>query len=352
MSARLRRCYAFTLIELLVVIAIIAVLIALLLPAVQQAREAARRTQCKNNMKQIGLALHNYHDVANCFPPASCFESYSMGGTTMWVHIMPYIDQANVWNRVNHNRYLYNVSRTDPDAVAANAIIPIYYCPSTNATKTYNYFGYAGTSFSANDHGMVEYMMIGGSDRCPAGSFGFPSPQPAGQCDPLIVQRGSAGPISGLGTFLYTRCHKNQAIIRISSIKDGTSNTMGIGEYSGTTTGQNLTVYGGYGDDAPGPYILAENFAGSSDRGCGFNYLVRTIGPPPNARWFYNSHMSNGDVRNVVGPFHTAALHSQHTGGIHILLMDGSARFLSENVDLNTYKNLADRDDKQTLGEF
>jgi len=151
---------------------------------------------------------------------------------------------------------------------------------------------------------------------------------------------------------MYTRCHKNQAVVRISNIKDGTSNTMGIGEYSGTTTGQHLTVYGGLGDDAPGPYILAENVAGSSDQGCGYNYLVRTIGPPPNARWFYNGPLSDGDPRNVVGAFHTAAMHSQHTGGIHILLMDGSGRFISDNIDINTYKNLADKDDKQSLGEF
>jgi len=344
MPASLRRHRGFTLIELLVVIAIIAILIALLLPAVQQAREAARRTQCRNNMKQIGLALHNYHDVAQCFPPASCFESYSMGGTTMWVHIMPYIDQANVYNRVNHNRYLYNVPRTDPDAVAANTIIPIYYCPSTNYVKTYNYFGYAGTGWSFNDHGMVEYMMIAGSDRCPNGR----SP-----CSPLIVDRGVSGPISAGGTFMYTRCHRSAALVSIAKIKDGTSNTMGIGEYSGTTTGQVTTPYGGGGDDAPGPYILAENVAGGEAvPGCGWNYLVRTIGPPPNARWFYNSSLSDGDPRNVVGPFHTAALHSQHTGGIHILMMDGSARFLSQNVDLTTYKNLADKDDKQTVGEF
>lgn len=338
MPARRRRSSGFTLIELLVVIAIIAVLIALLLPAVQQAREAARRTQCKNNLKQIGLALHNYHDVALCFPPASCFRSYQEGGTTMWVHILPYIDQANIWNRVNHNRYLYGVARTDPDAVAANQVIPIFYCPSTNMVKTYNYTNYAGAGASYNDHGMVEYMMIAGSDRCPPG-FGA-------TCHPLIIDRGIRGPISAGGSFMYTNCHANASIVRMESFKDGTSNTMGIGEYSGTTTGQHPTAYGGGGDDAPGPYVLAEN------SGCVWNYLVRTIGPPPNARWFYNSHMSDGDPRNVVGPFHTAAMHSQHEGGIHILLMDGSARFISENIDITTYKNLADKDDKQTLGEF
>ena len=92
----------FTLIELLVVIAIIAVLIALLLPAVQQAREAARRTQCKNNMKQFGLALHNYHDTLNMFPCTINAGNFSApNGVGAMVHLLPYIDQAPLFNTIN-----------------------------------------------------------------------------------------------------------------------------------------------------------------------------------------------------------------------------------------------------------
>src|SRR5262245_56958626 len=99
----------FTLIELLVVIAIIGILVSLLLPAVQQAREAARRTQCRNNLKQLGLALHNYHDVGQQFPPGSVNEGSPAGGTaygrpprtTYVVHILPYLDQAPVYNNVD-----------------------------------------------------------------------------------------------------------------------------------------------------------------------------------------------------------------------------------------------------------
>ena len=88
----------FTLIELLVVIAIIAVLIALLLPAVQQARESARRTQCKNNLKQLGLALHNYHDTHNFFPPGNVASQVGGWGPSWWIFILPYIDQAPVYS--------------------------------------------------------------------------------------------------------------------------------------------------------------------------------------------------------------------------------------------------------------
>ncbi len=108
-----RRARAFTLIELLVVIAIIAILIALLLPAVQQAREAARRTQCKNNMKQIGLALHNYHDTFNMFPYANGGAASTVNSNltimttyrnqTGWVLLLPYFDQAPLFNTLNHS---------------------------------------------------------------------------------------------------------------------------------------------------------------------------------------------------------------------------------------------------------
>ena len=122
-----KRRNAFTLIELLVVIAIIAILVALLLPAVQQAREAARRTQCKNNLKQIGLALHNYHDVHQKFPPGAFWNNphrgFSFQQGSMLVHILPYIEQANVFNQIKFanpdgiakpNGYTHVVEMTGP----------------------------------------------------------------------------------------------------------------------------------------------------------------------------------------------------------------------------------------------
>jgi prepilin-type N-terminal cleavage/methylation domain-containing protein len=136
-----RRRSGFTLIELLVVIAIIAILIALLLPAVQQAREAARRSQCKNNLKQLGLALHNYHDVYNAFPqghaqiqariPVASYE-----GRGLWVAILPYIEQTALYN-------LYNFDAHGLAQVPAvlNSKIPAFICPSDRAWTASNYGG-------------------------------------------------------------------------------------------------------------------------------------------------------------------------------------------------------------------
>lgn len=312
---------AFTLIELLVVIAIIAILIALLLPAVQQAREAARRTQCKNNLKQWGLALHNYHDTHGVLPPGIA-SGPTNRGAPMYAMMLPYIDQAPVYNQLNFNTTLFANPANVP---MVNTIVPAYICPSSTASPQLNY---SVGSAIYNQHGMTDYVGIAGSDR-----------------GPNILGSGS-NKYSADGCFAATQSWGSLAKIGIRNITDGTSNVMGVGEFSGLTKGQKLNAAGGRGDDAP-PWC--EDYDGT------YQYSLRTISVGPNSAWFYGT---SGTVNAsytpppVLGHLNDAALHSMHVGGIHILLMDGGVRFVSENIDLTTFKNLADKADAQPLGDF
>ena len=141
---RISRRTAFTLIELLVVIAIIAVLIALLLPAVQQAREAARRTQCKNNLKQLGLSLHNYHSSFNCFPFGqetgnSCPGNINFNEWSAISQLLPYFDQANIYNQINFSTGISANYACNPDTTNNAPVfieIPALRCPSDPQKNT------------------------------------------------------------------------------------------------------------------------------------------------------------------------------------------------------------------------
>ena len=193
--ASTRRTVGFTLIELLVVIAIIAVLIALLLPAVQQAREAARRTQCRNNMHQIGLALHNYHDTHGTFPPGGiCNNAGSEWGEPWWgwmTMILPFMDETAVYNACN-----FSVLATlTPNSTAAQQLLAQYHCPSDAGPSLVN----AGATCASS---------------CYAGVGGFRSTQP------YSLPAGS----NMNGVF---GCDSR---IRIRDIRDGTSQTFAVAE--------------------------------------------------------------------------------------------------------------------------
>ncbi|MDB5336143.1 MAG: prepilin-type cleavage/methylation protein [Planctomycetaceae bacterium] len=320
-----RRNQGFTLIELLVVIAIIAVLIALLLPAVQQAREAARRSQCKNNVKQIGLALHNYHDVHSVFPAGvTNGPTNNSGGAPMYIMMLPFLDQGSLYNK-------FNFSLNAGDTYSAlfqplvNTIIPSFNCPSSTAALNYTVYG--GNTVWYTQLGMTEYLGIAGSDQGPS------------------IVSAAGGPMSANGCFTYTARWGGAAKISTAQITDGMSNTAGVGEFSGLTKGQQYYAGNGRGDDAE-PWCLGEEY--------GWQYAVRTVTVAPNSAWFYNSAMVKPGYSPtpVTGRLNDAALHSMHIGGIHVLMMDGAVRFISENIYLGTFKNLADKADGNVLGEF
>ena len=333
----------FTLIELLVVIAIIAILIALLLPAVQQAREAARRTQCKNNLKQIGLALHNYHDVYGRIPPVMLADIDDSNGCDddgfgfLYV-ILPYIEQANLFNQMES--YLSSVDlSTGSPAVSrgtprfcvlkrhedtyggiipgGDTIIAAYRCPSSTlpavAPATFAVPGSVAGAAPAEEDAMVGYAL---SDyKGSAGGFltegGGMLVKPADQ--------GNAGSGSSAGGRQFR------------DVTDGLSNTLMAGESSYVTTdGAGTEV-----EDWP-------TWIGGVDT----DESVRFESAPEDP--------INGRVapNNMAAAVSDDCAFSFHVGGAQFAFGDGSVHFLSENIDLSVYGYLGDIADGQVIGEF
>ena len=325
----------FTLIELLVVIAIIAILVALLLPAVQQAREAARRSSCKNNMKQIGLALHNYHDVHTTFPPGYIsVDPVNTGSTEPGLYswgafILPYVEQAPLYDLLN----VGNVRLQDNLAIPAirsalQTPISVFSCPSDTGPGTNNWV-LAATNYNRNltdgtnnaiPIAKSNYVMVSGS---------YNSTTPA-------VNPASYGSPNGIGG--------QNSKTKFRDITDGTSSTLAIGERAWKVG----TLVVGAGN-AIGFSASNSNIKNGGTALLGLAY--------------------NGINQNVINLNHqTRGFHSPHVGGAHFVLCDGSVRFLSENIDFrgnsislgmnpafgvdSTFERLISKDDGQIVGEF
>lgn len=307
---------AFTLIELLVVIAIIAVLIALLLPAVQQARESARRTQCKNNMKQIGLAFHNYHDSLLCFPVNFAVRGGGGGqaiadtGHSWMTMILPYIDQAPLYNSINHNS---SISTTPGNVTAANTIIPAYLCASDDTNGN----GRLGSrsDYLPNPPGVWavnNYKACAGSNW----AWGLPA------WNPVSSPTGkNAGSIDGLNMGNGILCSNQQntnAPTRMRDVPDGTSNTFAVGE------------------SLPGYTSWSWWYNPNAVTATCAIPLNQVLKQPPNLGDWPNNY----------------AFASKHVGGGHFALADGSVRFISQNIDLNVYRAVATISSGETTSEF
>ena len=346
----------FTLIELLVVIAIIAILIALLLPAVQQAREAARRSQCKNNFKQLGLAMCNYHDNCGVFAPANLKAICANGAVSLWAGfsphtmLLPYIDQATLYQKLSFKN---TCSRDLPNRNLRNTNVPGYQCPSE--------ISYQGGTTSVGLAGTT----VGGYSN-----YGF-------MMGPLTDTwrtdlSGANGGITYPAGANYQRGMFNfDRPTRIRDVSDGTSNTVAASEFirgdsDATTYTTGDMVYSVPSGALP-PYKPSRAQLQTFSNAC---FAARANHNSINGiSWMHpmplHSLLTTADTPNTKlltcgtggccltdlsdGNF---PARSRHSGGVHTLMGDGAARFVSDNIDFNMWQNLGSVRDGETIGEF
>lgn len=313
----------FTLIELLVVIAIIAVLIALLLPAVQQAREAARRSQCSNNLKQMGVAMHNYHDVHQGFP-AGGWATYR---TTWAQSLLPFVDQQPVYDQLNAIGWPDQCGYTSAPAPTPtncgaifNGYAPsIYVCPSSPCPK-----------FHSNLRMITSYVCVAGSSD--TGSA------PAAGNNGSSSNRGALPPNQNVSS---------------SNITDGLSQTIGIGEQSdwgysfattvGVGTATRFDLRGG----------TAYSWTMGPDAGTARCWSCTTVRYPINStQWLATDAAGATNGVGISGDGYNKPLFSSHANGAFVVMMDGSVKFLANALNLQVLKWLADRDEKGAVNDF
>ncbi len=342
--AATKRRLGFTLIELLVVIAIIAVLIALLLPAVQQAREAARRTQCKNNMKQYGLGLHNYHDVHLMFPPGG--SNWNDGPEVGWqVKILPFMDQAPIYNSLNFSRNA--ASGKGPSAWDDNQPgfgpgspnpsvfrpwrlkqVPYAICPSNPdaefrdtgwAQSTYS--GSLGSQRTPSCNGACNTFLNARPTNAPSSLMGYDANMGWADHGNTYEARGVSGMFNRLG-----------APIRLAQILDGTTNTILVGEINPTCH-----------DHTAGWWHI---------NGMGTAHASTSVPPNDMTTCPNSNRVTNPACTAQCNWNYSWGFKSTHAGGLHVLLGDGTVRFINESLDYNTWQRLGGRADGNNVGEF
>jgi prepilin-type N-terminal cleavage/methylation domain-containing protein/prepilin-type processing-associated H-X9-DG protein len=354
----------FTLIELLVVIAIIAILIGLLLPAVQKVREAANRTRCQNNLKQIGVALHNYHSTYARFPagnlspstvtPGGCFNltaSSPHPGAPWSVLILPFIEQNAIANQLDMNGTFpsgYGDANLTPPPTNLNpavhnpittsplyARIPTYQCPSVPlGMLPWVGVGSVGNPMPGVEQTTMNYFacMGGGQDdpattnktesvngqNCTCGIVGAPLPN-------------ARFLIHWTNGFMFVNSRR-----KLENALDGTSNSILVGE----TIYQNMQINRGWGS---GQRTKHANNNGPAN-------ITGTFRAINSGRTLYELHSNPNADQNVHNHLMNTTYASQHTGGANFCLGDGSVRFINENINLALYRSLGAIDDGLPVG--
>jgi prepilin-type N-terminal cleavage/methylation domain-containing protein/prepilin-type processing-associated H-X9-DG protein len=343
---RRSQCCGFTLIELLVVIAIIGVLVSLLLPAVQQAREAARRAQCRNHLKQIGLAMNNYHDAHATFPPGRMRSSVDGAGRcfSAYAHLLPYLDAAALYNRIN-----FNADPDDPvlNGVALGQTIPFFLCPSD--------------SMRVLQSNVVNGVIVD--------SAVHNYPLATGTTYPLSPRNPGGVPVTGV--------YYENSRTRFADLRDGSSQTVCVSEtikaeggptiWDGVSPTNGFALTRGNDNATSGPELT--DYA-SQCSGSGLA-LQQTRG----SRWLYGApgHSMYNHIRTPNDPqvdcrgglphsvrtnfwwdrlSHDVAAHSRHTGGVHALFCDGHVRFVADGIHLATWQALGSRAGSEVVGDF
>ena len=301
---RVDRRRGFTLIELLVVIAIIATLVALLLPAVQQARESARRTQCRSNLKQIGLALMGYHDGYQAFPPGWIGDAPGTAddveGPNGWgwgAMLLSYLEQGNLSKKIDFQQYLTHTNNNS----WRTTVLPVFRCPSDSTEETWQVPSEADPDVNIAEVASGNYIAAFGSDDiegCEDDSGGAPG---------HLV--GNSGQCRSNGTFYHN------SRTRIADILDGTSNTIIAGERSARIGKSTWTGVVPGGEEA----------------------IARILGTADHTPNHENGHIDD--------------FSSAHSGGAHFVLGDGSVRFVSDGIDVLLYQALHTRAGGEVTGE-
>lgn len=323
-----RRAAGFTLIELLVVIAIIGVLVALLLPAVQSAREAARRTKCRNNLKQFGLALHAYSESHSTFPPG---VTNSSDGSQAYANanamLLPWFEQSAL-------SALYNMEAEwhSQSPAVATQVIPLFLCPSNSKTNPF-------------DISQLVALGVPVGSRFAATDYVYSRGAVDAWC--LTLFQGQRLPGNGVFSTNYGA--------RLRDVTDGTSNTFAMGEAVG---GPLWPLCRGSGCTTPhagpngpvsannawmlGPVSNSDLFALGLIASSNWGSTIERLNKRPVTDTMFDTS-GGSDCRNSEdgGPHSTSNFRSDHAGGAHFLFADGSVHFVSENVNQSTYRSLS-----------